>query len=131
MYQSETFWWKLTNIMKLKVLVWVLDGWLADRLLKAAYLTTHDKQLVKVTVTELTYNAVKSKVIKIFSEKKDKPLSHMNEIKIAQYKSNSEDNQDQGEHYNAHFTHNWNQHHRFPTKTETNPNTTSFQLHPP
>ena len=55
---------------------------LAYRLLKAANLLTCDKQLVKHTITELKYDSVKSKLIKIFSENCEVPISEFNDIHV-------------------------------------------------
>ena len=113
---------------------------------------------VKATVTELAWHAVKSRLIKIFSDNTDTPSSEMNDLKIksepilcdqsymphvpqnpncqshhleiAQYESNSEDKQYQGEHHNTLFTHNQNQQLRFLTKLKTNPNTDGFSTMP-
>ena len=47
----------------------ISDDVLAYRLLKAANLPTRDEQLVKATITELKCDSVKTKLVKIFSEK--------------------------------------------------------------
>ena len=58
------------------------DNVLAYRLLKAANLLTCDKQLVKHTIIELKYDSVKSKLIKIFSENCEVPISEFNDIHV-------------------------------------------------
>ena len=55
---------------------------LAYRLLKAANLPTRDEQLVKATITELKYDSVKSKLIRIFSDNSDVPTPELNDIHI-------------------------------------------------
>ena len=60
----------------------ISDEVLAYRLLKAANLPTRDEQLVKATITELKYDSVKSKLIKIFSDNSDAPTPELNDIHI-------------------------------------------------
>ena len=55
---------------------------LAYTLLKSANLSTRDKQLVKATITELKYDSVKSKLIKIFSDNNDIPTPDFNKMHI-------------------------------------------------
>ena len=55
---------------------------LVYRLLKAANLPTRDEQLVKVTITELKYDSVISKLIKIFSDNCEVPTSEFNNMHI-------------------------------------------------
>ena len=55
---------------------------LAYRLLKAANLPTRDEQLVKVTITELKYDSVISKLIKILSDNSEVPTSEFNNMHI-------------------------------------------------
>ena len=49
------------------------DDLLAFRLLKCANLTSRDEQLVKATITELKFDVVKTKLIKVFSDDLDAP----------------------------------------------------------
>ena len=58
------------------------DDVLAYRLLKSANLSTRDEQLVKATITELKYDSVKNKLIKIFSDNNDIPTSDFNNMHI-------------------------------------------------
>ena len=60
----------------------ILDDVLAYRLLKAANLPTRDEQLVKATITELRYDSVKTKLVKIFSDNTEIPISEFNEMNI-------------------------------------------------
>ena len=55
---------------------------LAYTLLKAANLPIHDEQLVKATITELKYDSVKSKLIKIFSDNSEVPTPELNDMHI-------------------------------------------------
>ena len=55
---------------------------LAYRLLKAANLPTCDEQLVKTTITELKYDSVKTKLVKIFSGNTEVLISEFNEMNI-------------------------------------------------
>ena len=55
---------------------------LAYRLLKAASLSIRDKQLVKATITELKYDAVKTKLAKIFQDNTEVPTTKFNEMSI-------------------------------------------------
>ena len=50
------------------------DDLLAFRLLKSANLTSRDEQLVKATISELKYDLVKSKLVKVFSDDLDTPM---------------------------------------------------------
>ena len=60
----------------------ISDDVLAYRLLKSANLSTRDEQLVKATITELKYDSVKSKLIKIFSDNNDIPTPDFNNMHI-------------------------------------------------
>ena len=60
----------------------ISDDVLANRLLKVANLPTYDKQLVKATITELKYDSVKTKLVKIFSDNTQVPISEFNEMNI-------------------------------------------------
>ena len=60
----------------------ISDNVLAYRILKAANLPTRDEQLVKATITELKYDSVKLKLIKIFSDNSDVPTPELNDIHI-------------------------------------------------
>ena len=55
---------------------------LAYRLLKAANLLTRDEQLVKVKITELKYDSVKSTLIKLFPDNSEGPTSEFNNMHI-------------------------------------------------
>ena len=55
---------------------------LAYRLLQTANVLTCNEQLVKATMTELKYDSVKSKLMKIFSENSDVPTSEFNGMHI-------------------------------------------------
>ena len=60
----------------------ISDDVLAYRLLKSANLSTRDKQLVKATITELKYDLLKSKLIKIFSDNNDISTLDFNNMHI-------------------------------------------------
>ena len=60
----------------------ISDDLLAYRLLKPANLPTRDEQIVKATITELKYDSVKTKLVKIFSDNTEVPISEFNEMKI-------------------------------------------------
>ena len=60
----------------------ISDDVFAYRLLKAANLPTRDEQLVKATITELKYDSVKTKLVKIFSDNTEVPISEFNEMNI-------------------------------------------------
>lgn len=60
----------------------ISDDVLAYTLLKSANLSTRDEQLVKATITELKYDSVKSKLIKIFSDNNDIPTPDFNNMHI-------------------------------------------------
>ena len=62
----------------------MLDNFLAYRLIKSANMTTGDEQLVKVTINEVSYDIVKSKLIKIFSEDNEIPTADFKELHIKQ-----------------------------------------------
>ena len=55
---------------------------LAYRLLRAANLPTQDKQLVKVTITKLKYDAFKMKLVEIFSDNTEVPTTEFNKMNI-------------------------------------------------
>ena len=57
---------------------------LAYRLLKSANLTTRDEQLIKATVTELSYEVVKSKLMKIFSDTSEVPTAELDNLTVKQ-----------------------------------------------
>ena len=60
------------------------DNLLAYRLIKSANMTTGDEQLVKVIINKLSYDIVKSKLIKIFSEDNEIPTADFKELHIKQ-----------------------------------------------
>ena len=55
---------------------------LAYRLQQTANLLTRNEQLVKAIMTELKYDSIKSKLMKIFSENRDVPTSEFNGMHI-------------------------------------------------
>ena len=52
--------------------------------IKSANLTARDEQLVKATINELSYDIVKSKLIKIFSQDNEIPTADFKELHIKQ-----------------------------------------------
>ena len=60
------------------------DDLLVYCLIKSANLTTRDEQLVKATINELSYDIVKSKLIKIFSEDNEVTTADFKEFHIKQ-----------------------------------------------
>ena len=60
------------------------DDFLAYHLIKSANLTTRDEQLVKATINALSYDIVKSKLIKIFLDDNEIPTADFKDVHIKQ-----------------------------------------------
>ena len=65
-----------------KVGITICSDLLGFKLLKAANLSHHDEQLIKATITEVSYNNIIKKIKSIFSNEKDKPSTQELQIKV-------------------------------------------------
>lgn len=72
----------------------------AYKLLKTANLPTRDEQLVKATITELKYNAVKTKLVQIFSDNTEVPTIEITKMNIKPEPTNNTQSYADGNTYN-------------------------------